>query len=370
MLSLITLQHRPHLTEVHPEMQAASSKCTVIITTSLVPSAPSTNLISQVLASFEQYCAILLACNVIVVFDTYDRVTEQARLKKGCVTPHGAKGFDAYKQNVKHLILEKYSQAQDNDFTLSTAEAEFGSPFKEENSISLQITQTEDHQVTFIEPEGRLGFGLAVRSALRIVETPYVWVHQHDWTLQSSIPLDGILDVMETQHHNQVAPIRYICLPSIRLLRYADQSDNERYPSFQSLTRKLRRDYTANEERGATTIPLTPLFFWHDKPHLASTAHYMERVFPSRMATKRGTFIEDTIGQRARLQIKDDPEQFKKWATWLYYPDNGHQLCLRHLEGRVWKGIEEQKKDVEMWKAKGQGLGQTSTLEYEEEREK
>jgi hypothetical protein len=310
-------------------------------------------LLSQVLASFEQYCPTLLACKAIVVFDTYDRVTEQARLKKGCVTPDGARNFDAYKRNVKHLILQNYLH-QSFELKLSTAEAEFGSPFKEENSISLQITRTENHQVTFIEPESRLGFGLAVRSALRLVETPYVWVHQHDWTLQISIPLDGILDIIESQDDDQVAPIKYICLPSVRLLRYADQSDNERYASFQELTRKLRRDYAASAEHDSPSIPLTPLFFWHDKPHIASTAHYMERVFPSRMATKRGTFIEDTIGQKARRQIKDDPEQFKKWATWLYYPDNGQQLCLRHLEGRIWKGTDEQARSIAMWKQQGQ----------------
>jgi hypothetical protein len=60
-------------------------------------------------------------------------------------------------------------------------------------------------------------------------------------------------------------------------------------------------------------------------------------VFPTRLAMRRGEFIEDKIGQRARAQMKEG--QWAKWATWLYYPDDGDLLCLRHLMGRTWRGF-------------------------------
>jgi hypothetical protein len=80
------------------------------------------------------------------------------------------------------------------------------------------------------------------------------------------------------------------------------------------------------------------MFLWHDKPHIASTAHYLARVFPSRLAIARGDFIEDSIGQRARMQMKEG--NWAKWACWLYYPEDGKEVCVRHRHGRTWKGAE------------------------------
>jgi hypothetical protein len=233
----------------------------------------------------------------------------------------------------------------------ATAEVEYGSPFKEENSVSCQVFHTADQHVTFVEPKARIGFSLAVRTALRITTTPYVWVHQHDWTLETAVPLVELLDTMMNYDQHETTPIKYVNLPSIRLLKYAEQSDNMRFENFRKLTRQLKQEFEMTDENAQTVkISLTPLFFWHDKPHIASTAHYLQGVFPSRLATKRGTFIEDTIGQKARAQMKEDPKEWKKWATWLYYPDNGKQLCLRHLEGRTWRGNEADKVLIEEWK--------------------
>ena len=209
-----------------------NSRLTLIITTSSVPSAPSTELLSEVLASIAQHCPTLLRCKVVVVIDTYDRITDEPRLKKGCVTLEGAGKFEAYRGNVKRLFLHTFCASDAGDFQSSPAEAEFGSPFKEENSVPLMVSRTGDERFTFIEPEARIGFSLAVRAALRVVTTPYVWVHQHDWTLQCAIPVAGMLEVMASHDGNPEVPVKYICLPSIRLLDYANQSETVRYPAF------------------------------------------------------------------------------------------------------------------------------------------
>ncbi|KAH8651001.1 hypothetical protein BX600DRAFT_472914 [Xylariales sp. PMI_506] len=318
---------------------------TVIITTSVTPSAPSTELLSAIVEAFRIHCASLLQCRVIVVIDNYDQVGAFARLKKGQVTAAQADDFASYKDNVKKLILAEFKDAglHGDKISLTTveSEAEYGSPRVATNSVALTVTQTPGKRVTFIEPARRLGFGLAVRSALRMTETPYVWLQQHDWSLATDIPVEPILHVMHTSESNLEVPVKYVCFPAVRMLSYATSADVMPFPALRELTSTLKRDFTAVVgPQPEVNVPLTPLFFWHDKPHIASTAHYLARVFPSRLAMLRGDFIEDKIGQRARNQMKEG--QWSKWATWLYYPDEGQQLCLRHLQGRTWLGNEAQ----------------------------
>ncbi|KAI1295204.1 hypothetical protein F5Y03DRAFT_309985 [Xylaria venustula] len=316
---------------------------TLIITTSPTPSAPSTDLISDIIDSFRKHCADLLSCRVIVVFDTYDRIGESMRLKKGQVTAEGAQSVELYKQNVKALILKEWypesEVASEPVFIHGNDLAEYGSPrLVDVNHVVLSTTQTDDGRVTFIEPAARIGFGLAVRSALRITQTPYVWVQQHDWPLVRDIPLGSLLEVMQaSEAESSNIPVKYVCLPAVRMLSYATSAHVMQFPTLRALTAKLKRDFFP-ASRPDIAVPLTPLFFWHDKPHIASTAHYLARIFPSRLAMARGDFIEDHVGQRARAQMKDG--NWAKWACWLYCPGDGKEVCLMHRHGRTWKGVE------------------------------
>ncbi|KAI3327297.1 hypothetical protein HD806DRAFT_388810 [Xylariaceae sp. AK1471] len=317
-----------------------SDLVTLIITTSPTPSAPSTDLISSILDSFKLYCPVLVSCRIIVVFDTYDRISERMRLKKGQITADGARAVELYKLNVKQLILKEYCQKGEGTSQMlvhGQGQAEYGSPHLAENHVTLSTLQTEDKRVTFIEPAGRLGFGLAVRSALRMTETPYVWVQQHDWPLVRDIPLASLLEVMQASDADSNAPVKYVCLPAVRMLSYAISAHVIPFPTLRALTAKLKRNFFPNSQPDVG-IPLTPLFFWHDKPHIASTAHYLARIFPSRLAIARGDFIEDSIGQRARTQMKEG--NWAKWACWLYYPEDGKEVCLQHRNGRKWRGVE------------------------------
>ncbi|AEO64411.1 uncharacterized protein THITE_2110546 [Thermothielavioides terrestris NRRL 8126] len=333
---------------------------TLIITTSPTPSAPSTELLSQILASFREHCPELTACRVILVLDTYDHVSSTARLKKGHVTAEGAAKYAEYKENAKRLILREYAPGghdqREQDLLAEHGEAEFGSTAyaQQTNAVPLAITRTRDGRVVFVEPSQRLGFGLAVRSALRLTRTPYVWIQQHDWTLVSEIPLGPLLALMQQHSQPDVAgedqdglaavkvPIKYVCFPSVRMVEYARSDHVMQFPALRALTYLHKQDFTvAAPEDGRwrpAKIPLTPLFFWHDKPHVAETAHYLAQVFPKRAAVPRGAFIEDTVGHRARAEMKDG--RWREWACWLFYPGEGKRLCLRHLKGRTWRGAE------------------------------
>ncbi|KAI0190477.1 hypothetical protein EV127DRAFT_91766 [Xylaria flabelliformis] len=318
-----------------------SNLVTLIITTSPTPSAPSTDLISDILASFKLHCPVLLSCKVIVVFDTYDRIGDSMRLKKGQITAEGARAVETYKTNVKDLVLGQwYPEAAQNSraFVHAQGLAEYGSPHLAENHVALSILQTVDRRVTFIEPAGRVGFGLAVRSALRVTETPYVWVQQHDWPLARDIPLKSLVEVMQASEGDPSVPVKYVCLPAIRMLSYATSAHVLQFPALRALTAKLKGDFSTTSGPDGASVPLTPLFFWHDKPHIAATAHYLARIFPSRLAIARGDFIEDSVGQRARTQMKEG--NWAKWACWLYYPGDGKEVCLQHRHGRKWRGVE------------------------------
>lgn len=127
------------------------------------------------------------------------------------------------------------------------------------------------------------------------------------------------------------------------MMEYATSDHVMLYPALRALTQLHKQNFTVQSELEDGTavtsrVPLTPLFLWHDKPHLASTSHYLNQVFYSRIAIQRGAFIEDTVGHLARDEMKQG--KWNKWACWLYYPDEGKHLCLRHLKGRTWRGVE------------------------------
>ncbi|KAL0934091.1 feruloyl esterase-like protein (alcohol dehydrogenase) [Colletotrichum truncatum] len=327
-----------------PTTQAPLSETlTLIVTTSPTPSAPLTDLLDAVFQSFRLHCPDLLSCRIIVVFDTYERVGEVARLKKGQVTEEGAKQFAVYKDNVKKLVLDAHGDvANDEELIQEQGEAEYGYDGRATNIASFTVSRTSNGKVAFVEPAERLGFGLAVRTALRITTTPYVWVHQHDWRLVADIPIAPILDVMKDADEDAEAPVKYVCLASVRMLEYANSAHVQDFPNLRTLTTTLKRDF-ASPGYSNTKVPLTPLFFWHDKPHIVSTQHYLSRVFPTRLAIPRGAFIEDTIGHRARTQMKEQG-MWARWACWLFYPDEGKLLCLRHLDGRRFRGVEAEEK--------------------------
>lgn len=293
---------------------------------------------------------------MVVVFDTFVDVAPANRLKKGYVTIEGAANWPVYKQNVEKLVLREFAGVEEDVFmTTEERQAEWGStgPPSNPNQTPYSIRRTGDRRVTFIEPSERLGFGLAVRSALRAVDTPYVWVQQHDWSLSANIPVESIVKVMKTSNAHEEAPVKYVCLPSARMLGYASSGHVAHFAALRQTTAAVKRDFSVSS-RSEETVSLTPLFFWHDKTHIASTEHYLQRVFPSRLAMPRGAFIEDHIGQRARNQMKEG--QWKKWACWLYYPQNGQQLCLKHLKGRHWRGTEAERKKIETYRLENASL--------------
>lgn len=72
--------------------------------------------------------------------------------------------------------------------------------------------------------------------------------------------------------------------------------------------------------------------------------------------------------------MTDHIPQWTKWASWLYYPEEGKQLCLRHLKGRTWQGAQQEAEKIAIRKQhqelKVQGVSaETFTISNENQEE-
>jgi hypothetical protein len=170
--------------------------------------------------------------------------------------------------------------------------------------VRYRVEQTRNGKVTIIKPERKLGFGIAVRDAVRMSRTGYVWIQQHGWVLKCSVSISPLLQIMRNSNEDEEATVKYVYLLAVRMLGYAVSAAVVRFPVLRALTRDLRREIevevggTVGGEKGKVKVELTLMFFWHarhDKPHVACRKHYLERVLPSRLAVLRGNFIKDKI---------------------------------------------------------------------------
>ena len=41
--------------------------------------------------------------------------------------------------------------------------------------------------------------------------------------------------------------------------------------------------------------------------------------------------------------------QWTKWATWLYFPDDG-RVCMRHLHWQTWREAEKEVEKIAAWR--------------------
>mmetsp|Transcript_86784 Transcript_86784/g.258972 ORF Transcript_86784/g.258972 Transcript_86784/m.258972 type:complete len:124 (+) Transcript_86784:2-373(+) len=92
-------------------------------------------------------------------------------------------------------------------------------------------------------------------------------------------------------------------------------------------------------------IPLLPLLFFYDKPHICSLEHYRDVVFGPDSPVKQGDFIEDTVGQAQRSDIlQHGLDAHGKYGT--YQLDErdaaGRPLVVvRHVNGRSFWSPEQ-----------------------------
>ncbi|CAF1053031.1 unnamed protein product [Rotaria sp. Silwood1] len=153
---------------------------------------------------------------------------------------------------------------------------------------------------------------------------------QHDWLFTSPHPpMSHLLSILQTE--DEVQYIGFVARMSLNYETSRGQSHSY-YRYIFSQARNLRSDRPFSKD-------LIACLHWFDRPHLCSVETYRQ-IFGMSIV-KRGNFLEDTFGVEYIQSMKNALtkeaafEEWKKWGAWMYYPDNGKTVTVRHLHGRI-----------------------------------
>lgn len=225
------------------------SRMSVLITTSPVPSNPSTMMLEAVLNSFSRVQG-LTECPIVIVCDGF-KFSGKSTWKAGRITEDAALRYDEYLSNLEKLL---------DDGTLPPG-------------------------TRLVILDGHNGQALAVKAGLAHVETPLVCVHQHDLEFPFDFNLSRVLDVLEDDSNN----VRYVGLPLLTNLHYEAVAWQHHGVRVQT---EVHND-----------VHLVPVIFWYDSTHITSVRHYHTLPFGPNEVYSPGNFVEETFGVRQRADI-------------------------------------------------------------------
>lgn len=223
----------------------------VVITTSPVPSHPSTMMLTAVLNSFSRV-RTLQECSIVIVCDGFN-LCKKITWKAGRITEEAAANYESYLENLEAML---------NDSRLP-----------------------DGTKLVFLD--GRNGQAMGVLAGLMHVSTPHVLVHQHDLEFMFDFNLSSVLDVLDDPDND----VKYAGLPLLTNLSYeaiAWQHHGVRVNPVQ--------------HHGVSMVPIV---FWYDSTHIASTQHYRDLVFGPSQTYELGNFVEETFGVRQRSHIME-----------------------------------------------------------------
>ena len=267
-------------------MNTLSDFLTIIITTSPIKSHPSTDVLDQVIESFNLIDE-LNDCKKLIICDGYQIISNN-KYKSGKITQEVATNYELYIES----ITDKYN-----------------------NSV-------------IIKRDNRYGFAENVKYALDLVMTEYVIIIQHDQIFLRNIDFKDIIDMMV-----KYTDINYINFISLQTVNYEAKLISK-YNSFY-------KEY--KNKSNLCSLPLMPLLFWYDKPHVCRTSYYKDYVFGNKhliIGTNKylcvKNFIEDSFGQVVKENIKSGGyEQFLNYNSFLYW-DDPTSPAIAHIDGRTY----------------------------------
>jgi hypothetical protein len=247
----------------------AASKITFITTTNPIQSIPSTEIIYESMKSFYQVPA-LRKCKKIIVFDGIQPGFENRE-----------KDYEQYKKNI------------------------------------LELTKTSPYfantELVFCPSWHHLSG--AIKLALEQVDTPFIFVHQHDFLLRKKIKLNELLTSM-SQNQN----IKYVRL---------NQGSN--VPHRKGEFHHLYDGDVDNVVEGGTLAPLTRNFGWSDNDHFARTDYYRDFVLPRCGFGAMECYLHPLLKESLTKNGPDDGH--KPFGTYIYGGLKDGKY-IKHLDGR------------------------------------
>ena len=257
LLSWCLLLHAEAPDETH-----LNNLLTIITTTSPIPSNPNTEMLEITQKSLFLIPA-LRGCRKIIVFDGVPKDLD-----------HLKEAYEAYKENVIRLTKED--------------------PY---------FSNTE-----LIFCRNHLHLAFAIGEALRIVTTPFIFIHQHDFQLIKDFDAFGLIRSMELNPN-----LKHIVLN--RMLNFP-------LPHW---------NYVVDENiEGESLVPLCRTFGWSDNDHFSTVEYYTDFVLPQ--IRWKGA-MEWFLHPAEVRETKENPENHLKYGTYFYGP-LGDGRYLWHLDGR------------------------------------
>jgi hypothetical protein len=231
--------------------EAVSQLITVITATSPIPSHPNTKLLERAQRSLFVNPA-LARCKKIIVFDG--------------IHPNDRNNAD---------LVSRYEEYK-------------------RRCIELTINDPQFQNTTLLFcPEWGHLCG-AVSYAISAVETPYVFMHQHDLVLLRDFDLNGLIATMTIN-------------PNIKHVHLRPAASHGWLSWFK---------YIDNVVDGPSFVPLLRCGAWTDQCHVASVQYYNDFVLPQ----CHNTFMEAVLCRKEQLAVEElgIDEGHKPYGTYVY----------------------------------------------------
>lgn len=281
-------------------------RLTIVLVTSPVLSHPSTQLIDEVIASFELVSG-LASCPLMIVADGVRLSTGRPRWNQGKVNEAALASYLQYLE----ALRSKYSPPGDG------AEG-CGLPGRRPGSRTTVLGPLKE----------RVSFGHALLEALGHVDTEFVMVVQHDRIFAEALDLRQVLELFEA-HGGKLRYLGFQTVPD--------------YPTRAvSKFGKWARSGTLSE----TEPCLVPLLMWYDSTHVCRARQYAELI---RREVRPGEFIESSYGDRLLWDIRSRQAEWSydyhmdHFGLFLYHdPQIGLQRpIVKHVSGRNYRSREQ-----------------------------
>jgi hypothetical protein len=255
---------------VHYNDKTVSQLITVITSTSPVQSAPDTTLLYEAQKSLFKVPA-LAQCKKIIVFDGI-RKKEKSEFKNK---------YEEYKKKITQLT-------RSDPYFANT---------------KLVFCSSRQH------------LSGAIREAIRLVDTPFVFIHQHDLVLLKEFDLNGLLASM-------------IANPLIKHVHLYSLPNHDTY---------FPADQTDEIVEGPHFVPLCRTSRWTDQSHIASLDYYKNFVLPQCNKNFMERRLHPALEKAMHLSGWEGHREF---GTYLYGNlEDG--LFIKHTDGRYYSSLNK-----------------------------